>query len=86
MENYKKTLFTIVLLICLLVILPFLISITIYLHEAERIAIEKLGIPVTIAKVNLFLLLSRHAFVNNNVIDHLFGKGRFSASIIGRLS
>jgi uncharacterized protein involved in outer membrane biogenesis len=58
MKKYKKILIGAAVVIGLLVILPFLIPVQTYLHEAEKIASEKLGAPVTINSAHLFLLPS----------------------------
>ena len=50
-KKSKKILIAAVLVIGLLLILPFLIPMQTYLHQAEKIASEKLGQPVTIAWV-----------------------------------
>ncbi|PPD55578.1 MAG: AsmA family protein, partial [Methylotenera sp.] len=49
MKKYKKILFSIGLIVIALVILPFLVPTQSYLQKAERIASDKLGVPVTIA-------------------------------------
>lgn len=58
MKKPKKILIGTAVVIGLLFILPFLIPVQTYLHEAERIASEKLGVPVTINSAHLFLLPS----------------------------
>jgi len=58
MKKYKKILIGVAIFIGLLVILPFLIPAQTYLHEAEKIASEKLGVPVSINSAHLFLLPS----------------------------
>ncbi len=58
MKNSKKILIAAAVVIGLLLILPFLIPMQAYLHKAEKIASEKLGVPVTIHSAHLFLLPS----------------------------
>lgn len=58
MKKYKKILIGTAIVIGLLVILPFLIPLQTYLHEAEKIASEKLGASVTINSAHLYLLPS----------------------------
>ncbi len=58
MKKYKKILISVAVVIGLLLILPFLIPMQTYLQQAERIASEKLGVPVTINSAHLFLLPS----------------------------
>jgi uncharacterized protein involved in outer membrane biogenesis len=65
MKKYKKILIGAAVFIGLLVILPFLIPAQTYLHEAEKIASEKLGVPVTINSAHLFLLPSPRVIAND---------------------
>ena len=65
MKKYKKILIGIAVVISLLIILPFLIPVQTYLHEAENIASEKLGVPVTIASGHWSFLPSPHVVVND---------------------
>jgi len=58
MKKTKKYLIGFVVVISVLIILPFFISTRTYLNEAERVASEKLGVPVTIASGYLLLLPS----------------------------
>ncbi len=58
MKKYKKILIGIAGVISLLIILPFLIPTQTYLNKAERIASEKLGVPVTIASGHWLILPS----------------------------
>jgi hypothetical protein len=58
MKKYKKISIGVAVVTGLLVILPFIIPMQTYLHEAEKIASEKLGVPVTINSAHLFLLPS----------------------------
>ena len=57
-KKYKKILIGMAVVIGLLFVLPFLIPMQAYLHEAEKIASEKLGAPVTINSAHLYLLPS----------------------------
>lgn len=65
MKKYKKILIGIAVVISLLIILPFLIPVQTYLHEAENIASEKLGVPVTIASGHWSFLPSPHVVLND---------------------
>ena len=58
MKKSQKILIGAVLVIGLLLILPFLIPVQTYLHQAEKIASEKLGQPVTIGSAHVLLLPS----------------------------
>lgn len=58
MKKYKKILFVTGLVIIALLILPFLVPTQSYLQKAERVASDKLGVPVTIAKGHLSFLPS----------------------------
>lgn len=58
MKKYKKILFGIGLIVIALVILPFLVPTQSYLQKAERIASDKLGVPVTIASGHFSFLPS----------------------------
>lgn len=58
MKKTKKILIGFAVLISLLIILPFFISMRTYLNEAESIASNKLGVPVTIGSGHLSLLPS----------------------------
>lgn len=68
MKKSKKILLAAVLVIGLLLILPFLIPMQTYLHQAEKIASEKLGQPVTIGSAHLQLLPSPRASVSDIVV------------------
>lgn len=68
MKKSKKILLAAVLVIGFLLILPFLISMQTYLHQAEKIASEKLGQPVTIGSAHLQLLPSPRASVSDIVV------------------
>lgn len=58
MKKSKKILIGFLISITSLIILPFFISMRTYLNEAERVASEKVGVPVTIASGHLRLLPS----------------------------
>lgn len=57
-KKYKKILIGMAVVIGLLFVLPFLIPMQAYLHEAEKIASQKLGAPVTIDSAHLYFLPS----------------------------
>ena len=65
MKKYKKILIVSGLVISVLIILPFLIPVQTYLKEAEKIASEKLGVPVTIADGHLAFLPSPRIVLND---------------------
>ena len=56
MKKNKKILIGILIVISLLIILPFFIPVKIYLNNAEKLASDKLGVPVTISSGRLLLL------------------------------
>lgn len=56
MKKTKKYLIAFVAVISVLIVIPFFIPMRSYLDEAQRLASEKIGAPVTIASGNLFLL------------------------------
>ena len=58
MNKHKKILIGVAVVIGLLFLLPFLMPMQTYLREAEKLASEKLGQPVVITSVHLFLLPS----------------------------
>lgn len=58
MKKNKKILIGILIVISLLIILPFFIPVKTYLNEAEKLATDKLGVPVTISSGRLLLLPS----------------------------
>ncbi|HSI37502.1 MAG TPA: AsmA family protein [Methylotenera sp.] len=58
MKKNKKILIVLGLLISVLILLPFLIPVQTYLQEAEKVASEKLGVPVTIGGGHLAFLPS----------------------------
>ncbi|HYN53888.1 MAG TPA: AsmA family protein [Methylotenera sp.] len=68
MKKYKKILIGIAVVISLLIILPFLIPTQTYLNKAERIASEKLGVPVTIASGYWLILPSPRVVANDIAI------------------
>jgi len=65
MKKYKKILIGVAVVIGLLSILPFLIPMQTYLHQAENIASERLGVPVIINSAHLFLLPSPRVAASN---------------------
>lgn len=65
MKKNKKYLIGFLVFITSLIILPFFISMRTYLNEAERVASEKIGVPVTIASGRLRLLPSPRVVMNN---------------------
>lgn len=65
MKKYKKILIISGLVISVLIILPFLIPVQTYLKEAEKIASEKLGVPVTIGNGHLAFLPSPRIVLND---------------------
>ncbi len=65
MKKYKKILIVSGLVISLLIILPFLIPVQTYLKEAEKIASDKLGAPVTIGNGHLAFLPSPRIVLND---------------------
>ena len=68
MKKSKKILLAAVLVIGLLLILPFLIPMQTYLHQAEKIASEKLGQPVTIGSAHVQLLPSPRVSASEIVV------------------
>ena len=68
MNKYKKILIGAAVVIGLLVILPFLIPMQTYLREAEKLASQKLGQPVVIQSVHLFLLPSPRVVADGIVV------------------
>lgn len=58
MKKNKKILIVFGLLISVLILLPFLIPVQTYLREAEKVASEKLGVPVAIGGGHLSFLPS----------------------------
>lgn len=68
MKNSKKILIGVAVIVGLLLILPFLVPMQTYMHRAEALASEKLGVPVAISSANLFLLPSPRVALNNIVV------------------
>ena len=68
MKKSKKIVLAAVLVISLLLILPFLIPMQTYLHQAEKIASEKLGQPVTIGSAHVQLLPSPRVSASDIVV------------------
>ncbi|MEO6118400.1 MAG: AsmA family protein [Methylotenera sp.] len=68
MKKSKKILIGSVGIISLLIILPFLIPTQTYLNKAERIASDKLGVPVTITSGHWLLLPSPRVVANDITI------------------
>ena len=68
MKKSQKIAIAAVLVIGLLLILPFLIPMQTYLHQAEKIATEKLGQPVAIGSVHLQLLPSPRVSASDIVV------------------
>ncbi len=68
MNKTKKLLIAVSLLVGLLLIVPFLIPMQTYLHQAEKMASEKLGVPVVIHSAHLFLLPSPRLAASDIVI------------------
>ena len=64
----KKILIGVAIIVSLLIILPFLIPMQTYLHQAEKIASEKLGQPVSISSVHLFFLPSPRVIADDIVV------------------
>jgi hypothetical protein len=71
MKKNKKILIGLSALISLLIILPFLIPTQSYLREAERVASEKIGAPVTIASGHWLLLPSPRIVVDDITVGKL---------------
>lgn len=68
MKKNKKILIVLGLLISVLIILPFLVPVKTYLHEAELVASDKLGVPVTITSGHLSFLPSPRLIVSGIVV------------------
>jgi hypothetical protein len=71
MIKSKKIVIWLATLISLLIILPFLIPTQSYLREAERVASDKLGVPVTIASGHWLLLPSPRVVVDDITVGKL---------------
>jgi AsmA family len=68
MKKSQKIVFAAALVIGLLLILPFLIPMQTYLQQAEKIASEKLGQPVTIGAAHVMLLPSPRVSASDIVV------------------
>jgi uncharacterized protein involved in outer membrane biogenesis len=68
MKKYKKIVITLVVVIGLMLIIPFLIPMQTYLRQAEKLVSEQLGQPVSIGSAHLFLLPSPHVTANDIVL------------------
>ena len=68
MKKTKKIVIATAIIVGLLLILPFLIPIQTYLRQAEQIASEKLGQPVTIQSAHLFLIPSPRVVADDIVV------------------
>jgi uncharacterized protein involved in outer membrane biogenesis len=68
MMNLKKILIGAALVIGVLLIAPFLIPTQTYLHQAEKIASEKLGQPVSISSAHLFFLPTPRVVADDIVV------------------
>jgi len=68
MKKNKKYLISIVVVISVLIVIPFFIPMRSYLDEAQRVASEKIGAPVSIASGSLFLLPTPRVIVRDIVI------------------
>ncbi|MES2636674.1 MAG: hypothetical protein V4605_05055 [Pseudomonadota bacterium] len=68
MKSYKIIVFAVVLAIVALLVLPFLLPTQTYIQKAERVASEKLGVPVTIVHADLRFLPSPRLVADNIVI------------------
>lgn len=68
MNKTKKIVIAAAIVVGLLLILPFLIPMHAYLHQAEQIASEKLGQLVTIQSAHLFLIPSPRVVANDIVV------------------
>lgn len=64
MKKNKKILIGILALISVLIILPFFIPIRTYLNEAEKLAGDKLGVPVSISSGRLVLFPSPRVVID----------------------
>ena len=65
MKKTKKILIGFVIVISLLIILPFLIPTQTYIHELERIANDKLNVPVNITSGHWSIFPSSRVVVND---------------------
>ncbi len=71
MKKNKKIFIGLSALISLLIILPFLIPTQSYLREAERVASEKLGVPVAITSGHWLLLPSPRVVIDDVTVGKL---------------
>ena len=60
MKKTKKYLIGFVAVISILIVIPFFIPVRAYLDKAQRVASEKIGVPVTIASGRLLLIPTPH--------------------------
>ncbi len=67
-KKYRKILIGILVLIAFLLTVPFLIPMQTYLQQAEKLASEKLGQPVTIQSLNVSLLPSPRVAASGIVV------------------
>jgi uncharacterized protein involved in outer membrane biogenesis len=67
-KNYRKVLIGFAVVIGLLLIVPFLIPTQTYLQQAEKLASEKLGVPVTIQSLHLALLPTPRVAISGAVV------------------
>lgn len=78
MKKNKKILIVFALLISALILLPFLIPVQTYLQQAENIASEKIGVPVTIGGGHLAFLPSPRIVLSDITVgkdeDAKFGR------------
>lgn len=70
MKKSKKILIWIFALFTLLILLPFFIPMETYLKEAEKVASEKIGVPVSIGAGRLSLLPSPRVLVSNIAVGN----------------
>lgn len=86
MKKTKKYLIGFAIVISILIILPFFISMRTYLNEAERVASEKLGVPVTIASGHLVILPSPRVIASDIAVGNLQELKVAQVSVIPTLS
>lgn len=68
MNKPKKIVIALLIVIGLLLIVPFLIPLQTYLRQAEHLASEQLGQPVSIGSAHLFFLPSPHVTAHDIVL------------------
>lgn len=68
MNKPKKIVIALLIVISLLLIVPFLIPLQTYLRQAEHLASEQLGQPVSIGSAHLFFLPSPHVTAHDIVL------------------